>query len=115
MRRLAALLLVFSMLSHSVPVAGGAVDILAGKLEHAMLHLQEVEHHHHQDGSLHQDESVESDQHMKVGAGQSLAALFQVAPPLNFVTSGGEYSVFHDPRPPSRDLSPLRRPPKQSA
>ena len=66
MRRSAILVvMLFAMLWQSVAMAriGSTVNVLAD-LEHATLHWQGEAHHHHEDGSYHQDDSKESVQHV---------------------------------------------------
>jgi len=66
MRRSAILLvMLFAMLWQSVAMAriGSTVNALADPA-HATLHWQAEAHHHHEDGSYHQDDSKESVQHM---------------------------------------------------
>ena len=66
MRRFAILFTVlFAMLWQSVALGrvGSAVNGLAD-LGHATLHWQDKSHHHHEDGSLHLDDSNASVQHL---------------------------------------------------
>lgn len=47
----------------------------AGEAEHGSLHGQAPGHHHHDDGSIHQDDSSESAQHFHADHGLSSAFL----------------------------------------
>ena len=57
--------MLFAVLWQSLAMAriGSTVNALAD-LEHATLHWQGEAHHHHEDGSYHQDDSKESVQHV---------------------------------------------------
>jgi hypothetical protein len=57
--------MLFAMLWQSVALArpGSTVNVVAD-LEHAALHWQEEGHHHHDDGSLHLDDSQASTFHV---------------------------------------------------
>jgi hypothetical protein len=66
MRRTAVLItLLMAMLWQSVAMArpGSSINALADSA-HAALHIAEAGHHHHDDGSFHFDDSIESAQHL---------------------------------------------------
>jgi hypothetical protein len=70
-------LLVVSLLHHAFVMAGGGLMYHADEgIEHAVMHLQKAGHHHHDDGSLHEEHSDESARHL-----QSDGALASVAMP----------------------------------
>ena len=59
------LLVTFSMLWQSMAMAHvGAVFPSAAEWVHSVLHWEAVNHHHHEDGSWHVDDSAESTHHM---------------------------------------------------
>ena len=83
---------------------------------HAMLHADRVAHHHHEDGSVHQDTSGKSKQHVQSDGCASVAgippsrigaaaALNPVQPPADIARDG------HD----SPFLEGLKRPPRDRA
>jgi hypothetical protein len=70
------LVLVLALLWQSLALAraGSSVNVLVDS-EHAALHLQGTEHHHHDDGSYHASQGDEADQHLlgdPLGAGAAL-------------------------------------------
>jgi len=83
MRRSAVLFVILvAMLWQSTALArvGSTVNALSD-LQHAALHWQGEDHHHHEDGSYHLDDSKESAQHMV--ADHLSASLGMAAPPLH--------------------------------
>ena len=63
-RRLIAFMAMMALLWQSVAIApAGFLPGILADVEHAVLHWQDEDHHHHADGSWHVDESTESDQH----------------------------------------------------
>jgi hypothetical protein len=77
MRRTALLVtLLIAMLWQSVAMArpGSSINALADSA-HAALHLAEEGHHHHDDGSFHLDESIESVQHLMADHASAATAL----------------------------------------
>ena len=114
MRRSAILLvMLFAMLWQSVAMAriGSTVNPLAD-LEHATLHWQGVAHHHHEDGSYHQDDSKESVQHVvtdHLNASLALtAASWHDFTPLGSVAPDG----LRERLVPNPPLDGLLRPPR---
>jgi hypothetical protein len=114
MRRSAVLLvMLMAMLWQSVALArmGPAISVLVDR-EHAALHWLEEGHHHHEDGSLHRDDSAESAQHMV--ADHPSAALAMAAPashdfrPLGSAAPAGRHATAG----PDPTLSGLLRPPR---
>jgi hypothetical protein len=117
MRRSAILLvLLCSMLWQSVAMAriGSTVNPLAD-LEHATLHWQGEAHHHHEDGSYHQDDSKESVQHVvtdHLNASLALAASssHDFTPLVSAAPDG-----LHERLVPNPALDGLLRPPRSQS
>jgi hypothetical protein len=117
MRRSAILLvMLFAMLWQSVAMArvGSTVNPLAD-LEHATLHWQGEAHHHHEDGSYHQDDSKESVQHVvtdQLNASLALAASSSHDfTPLGTAAPDG----LHERLVPNPALDGLLRPPRSQS
>lgn len=115
MKRRSAVLLVmlFAMFWQTMAVAraGSTMNASAG-LEHAVLHWQEVGHHHHQDGSFHLDDSKDSAQHLLCDHLSATAAPMVSAthdfPPLASAAPGS----MHEAVAPDPTLDGLLRPPR---
>lgn len=114
MRRTATVfILLFAMLWQSGAMGrpGSTVNAWAD-LEHATLHWLESAHHHHEDGSYHQDDSQESVQHAvtdHVNASLALAG----SPSPDFMPSGSDApDGLHAQRVPDPALDGLLRPPR---
>jgi hypothetical protein len=114
MRRSAILLvMLFAMLWQSVAMAriGSTVNALSD-LEHVTLHLLGEAHHHHEDGSYHQDDSKESMQHVvtdHLNASLALAASSSHDfPPLGSAVPGG----LREAAVPEPDIEGPLRPPR---
>lgn len=114
MHRSAVLLvMLFAMLWQSVAMArvGSTVNVMAD-LAHATLHWQAEAHHHHEDGSYHQDDSKESVQHVvtdHLNASLALAAASSHDfTPLGSVAPDG----LRERLVPSPALDGLLRPPR---
>ena len=117
MRRPAVLLvMLLAMLWQPLVMAraGSTVNPLVD-LAHATLHWQKVGHHHHEDGSYHQDDSAESVQHM--AADQLNASLALPALPLHDVppVRSAAPDSLRLMRVPSPTLDGLLRPPRARA
>lgn len=70
MRRLLCLFLLICLPLHSFAMQLGGVHALIGSgLVHEVVHDQGIEHHHDQDGSIHYDQSDESEQHVQEHCG----------------------------------------------
>lgn len=84
-------------------------------LAHAVLHGNDEPHHHHDDGTPHQDSSDESFEHLQAEAASNLpglaSALSFVAPPV----SPAAAVAFLPASPPAPILESLRRPPRLPA
>ena len=117
MRRSAILLvMLLAMLWQSVAMAriGSTVNALADP-EHAALHWQGEAHHHHEDKSIHQDDSKESMQHMVTDPLNAPLALASPSPrdfpPLRSAAPDG----LHAQLVPNPALDDLLRPPRFGA
>ncbi len=117
MRRSAVLLvMLFAMLWQSMALArpGSTVNVMAD-FEHAALHWQGEGHHHHEDGSFHQDDSQASTFHVLSDHLTVTTALLPTSlhhlPPSDAARSG----VLHDARVPDPFLDGPLRPPRSDA
>lgn len=105
--------MLFAMFWQTVAVAraGSTMNVSVG-LEHAVLHWQEVGHHHHQDGSYHLDDSKESAQHLLCDHLSATVALMVSAPryfpPLTSAAPGS----MRETAVPDPTLDGLLRPPR---
>lgn len=78
-RRLLSFLLLIAFLCQSLPVLSTqGVAQRSQEIEHVTLHWQETEHHHHDDLSLHVEDSADSAQHDHADAGFNAACLLTV-------------------------------------
>lgn len=104
--------MLFAMLWQSVALAriGSTVNALADT-GHAALHWQELDHHHHDDGSYHFDDSKESAQHMVTD--HLSASLAVVATPAHrfAVFASTAPGMLRETRAPNPTLDGLLRPP----
>lgn len=114
MRRSAVLfVLLFALLWQSVAMArpGSTINLLAD-LEHAVLHWQQEAHHHHDDGSIHLDDSLAATFHVLGDHATVTTALIPTVahhfPPCDSEPPGG----MHDARVPAPFLDGLLRPPR---
>ena len=117
MRRSAILVfMLFAILWQSAAMAriGSTVNALAD-LEHATLHWQGEAHHHHEDGSYHQDDSKESVQHVVTDPLNTSLAL-TAASSQDFTPAGSAAPDGLRERPvPNPALDGLLRPPQLRA
>ena len=83
---LAAFFLLLSLLTQGFAATVQASALAAGDLEHAVMHWTVEGHHHHDDGSIAQDDSDESIRHLAADNGVPVVALIPVPwsglPPL---------------------------------
>ncbi len=80
-RGLVLVLLIVSAFWQVIAIAGQATAFgSAEETAHAMLHWQEQTHHHHEDGTVTQDDSDESLQHVVADACLSATAVWATAP-----------------------------------
>jgi hypothetical protein len=71
-----ASLLVLSLLHHGLVMAGSGFIYHSGEgIAHALMHWQNTGHHHHDDGSVHQDHSDESGSHVQADGALGAFAL----------------------------------------
>lgn len=69
-QRLRALILLAALLWQSLGMLGTfSVNQRAGEFEHLTIHVQEADHHHHADHSLHMDVDESNMQHFHADAG----------------------------------------------
>lgn len=69
-------LLVISLLWHGFAVASaGFAQDHGDSVEHAVLHLEKEPHHHHDDGTFHEDGTDESMKHVYADSCANLAAV----------------------------------------
>lgn len=114
MRRTAVLLIMlFAMLWQSVALGriGSTVNAWADPA-HAALHLQDKSHHHHDDGSFHLDNSIESAQHV---ATDHLSPTLAMSPPSSHAlppVGSFAHRSLHDSVAPNPTLDGLLRPPR---
>ena len=115
MRRLLAVILLLSFFCQAFATARqtAAFDH-EGEFQavHAEMHLEGSAHHHDEHGVTHQDDSLESIQHMFAEAGPGTAALFhfpQLSLPLDRSPAP---AVTAESVSPSPHLDGLRRPPR---
>jgi hypothetical protein len=68
LRKVLQLLLLLAVLNHGTAMPGSFhAGIVSGQeSSHAALHWQGVAHHHHDDGSVHTHEAVDSAQHLQI-------------------------------------------------
>lgn len=116
MRQALALFVLISMLAQAAMAGQLSMHGSAASLAHAALHWNEEAHHHHDDGSLHQDVSDESIQHIQSDGWLSAASLPAchlchglALPPFT------EHDLTSGPAPPAPYLEGLKRPPRPTA
>jgi hypothetical protein len=117
MTRYAVLLvMLMSMLWQSMALArvGSTVNALADT-EHAALHWQGEDHHHHPDGSYHLDDSSESAQHVFSDHLSAVTALLPTSAPGFAALGASAPADLHETRAPSPILDGLLRPPRSRA
>lgn len=115
--RLVLSLLVFSIFLQML--AGGLrADIVLKSIQatHVALHLEGQAHHHHDDGSIVQDGSEESVQHVALDGRLNCAAVLGLFPIISLPLEEGARLAATDELPrPWPDLAGLKRPPKLTA
>ncbi|WP_068678176.1 MULTISPECIES: hypothetical protein [unclassified Variovorax] len=114
MRRRLALLLLLIIAFWQTLAIGGHAQALGGveQAAHAVLHWQEEPHHHHDDGSVSQDNSVESVQHVVADGYLSGAAVMSAGMSLFLPRAMDRPFAGNEPAPPWPHLDGLRRPPR---
>jgi hypothetical protein len=109
--------LILSLLWHTFAMAGAGLTVAHGDgIAHMVLHLDNKPHHHHDDGSFHQDDSDESVKHVSADSCANTAGFVPASPapmPTDF------RAVEQLTRPDSVHASPVlegpRRPPRLQA
>ena len=73
--------LILSLLWHTFAMAGAGLTVVHGDgIAHMVLHLDNEPHHHHDDGSFHQDNSGESVKHVYADSCGNTAAFVPAYP-----------------------------------
>jgi len=112
-RKFLAALLLLSVLHQSAAFAGGGWMLRAADgVAHAVLHWEKSPHHHHDDGTLHAEDTDEASRHLQDDSALNLTGLpaspaiapFHAAPRLAIATPV--------PAVPSPFLDAPRRPPR---
>lgn len=84
-----------------------------GDAEHAAMHADAVAHHHHHDGSIQQDNSKKSLQHVQHDCcAQPAGVLPETSLQVPLLTSSAALWAADDASHPSAFLEGLRRPPR---
>jgi hypothetical protein len=99
--------LAFQALMAGGPVQGGA----AGAARHLVAHWLGIEHHHHPDGRIHQDQSPASRQHQVADGSNASTTPVDPSPLVLPMQSRHALRVTRDPAPPTVDLDVRLRPP----
>lgn len=87
---------------------------VAADARHAALHWHDVAHHHHDDGSYTEDDSVDSVLHVALDGGLQ-AALVVAMPALSVAVATHVAPAYRQSRLPAPVLDPFQRPPRMSA
>ncbi|WP_424859209.1 MULTISPECIES: hypothetical protein [unclassified Tepidimonas] len=114
-RRLVAFILSLVLSCYGFAAVAKALVLTSGD-DHAVAHLLEQAHHHHDDGSVHVDDSDESVQHVMVDQWLGAPAMPAEPPALPHLrlvaASPPDHSISRIPTP---YLEGPRRPPRSSA
>src|SRR5687768_12722908 len=107
------LVMLIAMLWQSVASAQAGLNAHSlSDRAHAVLHMQEQGHHHHDDGSYHLDESTESSQHLLADqVGASVALPVEVTHDFSPRVSTAPVGLTDTPAP-DPTLDDLLRPPR---
>ena len=113
LRSTRAFLLLIAMLWQSLAwVTPYGVSERSNEFAHLTVHVQELEHHHHADASLHMAEEVDSDKHLHLDSGaQSFGLLRSTERPIFALAPGSLPRSIHL-EPLSVVLDGLLRPPQ---
>jgi hypothetical protein len=90
-----AILIAMLWQSLAMARADSTLNVLAD-VEHAMLHWQGEDHHHHDDGSFHRDASDESERHLLADHHNASAVLPDASVRLALADAGSP--AMHEPR-----------------
>lgn len=111
-RKALSFLLILSLFWQSVAIAGVCATAEAEKIAHVVLHWQDSDHHHHDDGTLHSDESGGTVQHMHADSTNNIPGLLTLGwDKMPALGSGGPAVLAELPFP-SPFLQGLLRPPR---
>lgn len=106
-------MLAVSLITQSFASAGqGLVTHLGEGLEHALLHASKDAHHHHDDGSFHEDESDESNRHLQADSALNAVALLSPAAGMLIAANPGDVLSSASQEAPPPILDGPRRPPR---
>jgi hypothetical protein len=110
------IILLASLCWHALSVAGQSVLLApTGEREHAILHWQDSAHHHHDDGTIGDEDSPEGLTHLAAdGAAQAQALVSTLVAALPPLTSAAPPELEARESPPPLIEGP-RRPPRHSA
>lgn len=113
LRSTRALLLLLAMVWQSLAwVTPYGISERSDDFAHLTVHIQELDHHHHADASLHMGEEVDSVNHLHPDSGAQPLGLFSLGerPVLAFMPASLPCSLILEP--PSVVLDGLLRPPQ---
>lgn len=118
MRKVPAIfLLVISLLWHGFAIASaGFVQGRGGSVEHVVMHLEKEPHHHHDDGTFHEDGTEESVKHVYADSCANAAGVVpthEVAVHVEILARA--QLSFPAAEPDSAILEGPRRPPRPTA
>jgi hypothetical protein len=114
-RKVLSLLLILSVFWQSVAIAGVCATAATEEVAHAVLHWQDSDHHHHDDGSLHVDDSSGTIQHMHADSTNNIPGLLTAGwDTVPAIRSAGPAALAELPFP-SPLLQGLLRPPRTIA
>ena len=115
-RKLLALLLLFSVFWSSLSAAGCFTTTERGREPgHVVLHWQDSDHHHHDDGSLHAEDSGGTAQHQHADSAANPSGLVAAGLPCLRMPCGVTPSMTAELPPPSPTLEGPLRPPRAGA
>lgn len=112
-RSFRAFLLLIAMLWQTLAwVTPYGVSERSNELAHLTVHVQELDHHHHADASLHMGEEVDSDIHLHPDSGAQSVGLFPSTERPVFALTPGSLPCSINLEPLSVVLDGLLRPPQ---
>jgi hypothetical protein len=115
-RVLIVAVLLLSVLNQSMASTGqGLLLHAADGLQHGVLHWDKQSHHHHEDGTFHQEDSDEGFRHLQQDAFLSVMGLPSGAALSPLAATPWAPAVIDSLRIPSPVLDGPRRPPRLSA
>jgi hypothetical protein len=87
----------------------------AEEFGHLAMHAQSTDHHHHEDRSVHQEDSGDTSQHLHVDGGLNQTGLLVMGWPNLVTLKPLSPAEVASARVPSPDLEGLLRPPRPNA